>query len=118
MASGLMLAPRFDQRIGRNLDAEVDDAIAVVGENDLDQVLADVVNVALHGCEHNLAARCGVGLLHELFEMIDGGLHGFGRLQHFGHDQLVSVEQAADFGHPCHQWAVDNVERVRAFLPL
>ena len=65
-------------------------SIAVVGENDLDQVLADVVNVALHGSQHDLAARRGVGLLHELFQMIDRGLHGFGRLQHFGHDQFVA----------------------------
>ncbi len=114
----MMFAPRLNQRVGRNLDAEVDHAIAVVGENDLDQILADVVDVALHRSQHDLAARRGVGLLHELFQMIDGSLHGFGRLQNFGHDQLIQVEQAADFGHACHQWSVDDVERVRAFLPL
>ena len=50
--------------------------------------------------------------------MIDGGLHRFGRLQHFGDDQLVVVEQAAHLGHPGHQRAVDDVQRRRAFLPL
>ena len=86
----MMLAPGFNQRIGRDLDTEIDHAIAVIGENDLDQILADVVNVALHRGEHDFAARCRVGLLHELFQMIHGGFHGFGRLQNFGHDQFVA----------------------------
>ena len=40
--------------------------VAVVAQDDLDQVLADIVHVALHGGEHDLAARRRVGLLHEL----------------------------------------------------
>jgi len=31
-------------------------------------------------------------LLHELFQMIDRGLHGLGRLQNFGDDQFIQVE--------------------------
>ena len=114
----LVLAVRLDQLIRRHLDAQIDHVVAVVAENDLDQVLADIVDVALHGGEHDLAARRGVGLLHELFEMVDGGLHRFGRLQHFGDDQLVVVEQPADFGHAGHQRAVDDVERRGAFGAL
>ena len=59
-----------------------------------------------------------LGLLHELFEVVDRGLHGLGRLQHLGHDQLVVVEQPADFGHAGHQRAVDDVERRGAFGAL
>ena len=65
-----------------------------------------------------LAALRRVGLLHELFEMADGGLHRFGGLQHFGDDQLVGVEQAADFRHSRHERAVDDVERRGAFGEL
>ncbi len=114
----LVLAVRADQIFGRNFDAEIDHVVAVVLENDLDQILADVVHVALHRGEHHLGALFGVGLLHELFEMVDGGLHGFGGLQHFGDDQLVVVEKPADFGHPGHQRAVDDVERRDAFGAL
>ena len=39
----------------RLLDAEVDDLVAVVGQDDVDQVLADVVHVALHGGQHDAA---------------------------------------------------------------
>ena len=47
--------------------------------------------------------------------MVDGGLHGLGGLQHFGHDQFVVVEEAADFGHAGHQRAVDDIERLDTF---
>ena len=59
-----------------------------------------------------------VGFLHELLEVIHGGFHRFGGLQHFSDDQFVVVEQAAHFGHSCHQRAVDDVEWRRAFCAL
>src|SRR3712207_8909601 len=43
--------------IDRLLDAEVDDAVAVVRQDDVHEVLADVVNVALDGGEHHRALR-------------------------------------------------------------
>ena len=41
----------------RHLDAEVVHLVAVVGEDDVDEVLADVVDVALDGGEHDPALR-------------------------------------------------------------
>ena len=115
---GLMLLVRADQIFGRNFDAEIHHVVAVVFQDDLDEIFADVVDVALHRGENHLGALFGVGFLHELLEMIDGGLHRFGGLQHFGDDQLVVVEQPADFGHSGHQRAVDDVERGHAFGEL
>ncbi len=106
-----MLAERLDEFLGRHLDAEIDDAVAVVAENNLDQVLADVVNVALDRRENNFALGRALGLLHVRFEMRDRGLHRLGRLQNFGDDHLVGVEQAPDLVHPLHQRAVDDFER-------
>ena len=114
----LVLAVGFDQIFRRNLDAEIDDVIAVIFQNDFDQILADVVHVAFDGGENDLAALGGVGLLHELLEVTDGGFHGFRRLQHLGDDQFVVVEEAADFGHAGHQRAVDDIERRGAFGAL
>ena len=37
----------------RHLDAEIDHPIAVIGQDDVDQVLADVVHVALHRGQHD-----------------------------------------------------------------
>jgi hypothetical protein len=39
-------------------------------------------------------------------------------LQHFGDDQLVVIEQAADFLHALHQRPVDDVERCQAVFQL
>ncbi len=115
MASGRCSAAARISASGGTLMPRLTTGIAVVGEDDLDQVFADVVDVALDGGQEHLAAGGGVGLLHELLEMVDGGLHGLGRLQHFGDDQLVVVEEAADLGHAGHQRAVDDVERGGAF---
>ena len=114
----MMLAPGLDQVVRRHLDAEIDHLITVVGEDNFDQIFADVVNVALDGGEHDSSARGRIGLLHELLQMIDGGLHRFSRLQHFGDDQFVVIEQAAHFGHAGHERPIDDVQRRRAFQPL
>ena len=45
------LLVRFDQLFRRHFDAEIDDFVAVVGQNDLDQVFADIVHVAFDRCE-------------------------------------------------------------------
>ncbi len=117
-----MLEIRLDQRFGRHLDTQIDHLIAVVGENDLHQVFADIMHVALHGRQNDLAARraCALpaALLHELLQMIHRGLHGLRRLQHFRHDQLVVIEQPPYFAHAHHQRSVDDVERRRAFSQL
>ena len=49
--------------------------------------------------------------LHERLQMLDRGLHGFGALQHLGHDEFVVVEQPADLVHAGHERAVDDVQR-------
>ena len=50
---GLVLLGGVEDRRDRLLDAEVDDRVAVVGQDDVDQVLADVVHVALDRGQHD-----------------------------------------------------------------
>ena len=45
----------------RHHHAEIDHIVVVALEHDADDVLADVVHVALDGGEHDLAVRRGVG---------------------------------------------------------
>jgi hypothetical protein len=113
-----MLAAGVDQLLRRHLDAQIDHLVAVVRKNNLDQVLADIVHVAFDRGEQHLAARGRVGLFHVLLQMRHCGLHRLGRLQHFGDDQLVVVEQPADFVHSFHQRPVDDVERGGPFGSL
>ncbi len=55
MASALHLGGLLEHVVDRHLGAEVVHLVAVVGEDDVDQVLADVVDVALDGGQHDAA---------------------------------------------------------------
>ncbi len=103
MASASHLPGRVEHVGEGHLDAEVADLVAVVGEDDVDQVLADVVHVALDGGEHDAALAAGVGLLHVRLEVGDRGLHGLGRLQHERQLHLPGAEQVADHLHAAEQ---------------
>ena len=53
MAVALHLDRLCDDGLGRHLLAQVDHVIAVVGEDGLDQVLADVVHIPVDGGQHH-----------------------------------------------------------------
>src|SRR5579863_748038 len=114
----MVLAMRAYQILGWDLDAKVDHIVAIVFQNDLDEILADVVNIALHRGEDDPRALFDVRLLHESFEMADGGFHGLGGLKNFGDNQFVVVEKPAHFRHSIHQRPVDDVQRRHALLQL
>ncbi len=99
----------------RLLDAEVEDGVAVVGQDDVDEVLADVVNIALDGGQDDLALALALDFFHERFEVGDGGLHRLGALQHERQLHLPAAEQIADDFHPFEQNVVDDLQR-RIFL--
>ena len=91
-----------------HLDAEVDHLVAVVGEDDVDQVLADVVDVALHRGQHDRPLAALVGLLHVGLEVGDGRLHRLGRLQHEGQLHLAGGEEVTHRLHPGQEEVVDD----------
>jgi len=69
---------RFSLDIGdRLLDAEIDHLVAVVGEDDVDEVLADVVHVPLDRGQDDNAFLLPLDFFHMGFEMGDCGFHGF-----------------------------------------
>ena len=98
----------LDQRL---LDAEIDHAVAVVGQDDVDQVLADVVHVALHGGEDDRTLLLALDPLHQGLEIGHGLLHRLGRLQHEGQLHLAGAEQLAHGLHAVEQDVVDDRER-------
>ena len=101
----------FDDHVAGLLDAQVDDLVAVVRENDVDQVLADVVDVALYGGEHDGGfLRAGL-LLHLGFEVGDGLLHHAGGIEHRRQLHLARAKQVAHGAHAVEQDVVDQVER-------
>jgi hypothetical protein len=89
-------------------------------EHDADDVLADVVDVALDGGEQDRPCAAGrrarrLLLLHERLEVGDGLLHHARALDHLRQEHLAGAEQVADDVHAVHQRALDDVERARSF---
>ena len=111
---GLVFFEGAQHLVDADLDAEVEDLVAVVGEDDVDEVLADVVHVTLHRREDDAAAAALVALFHVGFEVGDRRLHRLGALQDEGELHLAGREQVADLAHAVEQEVVDDVERRHA----
>src|SRR5215210_1332804 len=77
-------------------------------------VLADVVDVALHGRHHDRAVRLAclaLLLLDERYQVSNRLLHNAGALDDLGQEHLPRPEQVPDNVHPVHQRTLDHVER-------
>ena len=103
-----MLLRGLEDRADRDLLAEVDDAVAVVGEDRVDERLADVVHVAEHGGQHDRALRVALELVEVVLELRDGALHHLGALEHERQDQLAGAELVADLLHGRQQHVVER----------
>ena len=110
----------FENPFAGDHHPHVDDLVVVAGQNDADDVLANVVHVALDGCEHDLslrldhlAGRSQRSLLgfHEGRQVRHGLLHHAGRLDHLGQEHLAGSEQIAHHAHASHQRAFDDQQR-------
>ena len=108
---GLDLDRLLDHLGDGDLDADVVDVVAVVGEDDVDEVLADVVDVALHrGQDDPALAGVVLHLLHVGFEVGHSGLHGLRRLEHERQLHLSCAEELANHLHPAQQVLVDDLQ--------
>ena len=105
---GVDLLGLVDELLQRRLDPDVVDLVAVVGEDDVDEVLADVVHVALDRADHEDALAAVVELLHVGLEVRDGGLHRLRALEHEGQLHLAAAEQVADDLHALEQHVVHD----------
>ena len=98
----------FDQR---HLDAKIDHAIAVIGQDDIHQVLADIMHIALHRAQHDGALFLAGNLFHVRFQIGHGGFHRLGRLQHEGQLHLAGAKQFADHLHAIKQNIINDGKR-------
>ena len=108
---GAVFLGGFQDRRDRLLDAEVDDVVAVVGQDDVDEVLADVMDVTTDGGQHDGALALVVGLLHVRLQMGHRGLHDLGGLEHERQLHLPGAEQLTDDLHALQEGVVDDVQR-------
>ena len=107
----------------RHHDAEVDHLVVVALEHDADDVLADVVHIALHRRHQDLAGGwpgIEAGQLLFFFEVGlqigDRLLHHARGLHHLRQEHLAGAEQVANHVHAGHQRAFDHVQRLVGLL--
>ena len=117
----LVLAGRIENLLARLHDAEIDHVKAVALQHDADNVLADVMHVALDRRHQDLAVGFGRGV-QRLFRFHIGHqvgyrfLHHAGRLDHLRQEHLAGAEQITNNVHAVHQGAFDDVQRSFALL--
>ena len=122
---GVVLLGGVEDLLGRHHDAQVDDLVVVALQDDADDVLADVVDVALDGRHDDRAVGVlgggelgvvGLLLLDERDEVGDGLLHDAGALDHLREEHLAGAEEVADDVHAVHERALDDLDRAAAAL--
>jgi hypothetical protein len=83
-----------------NIDAEVDDLVAVAAKHHGHEVLADVMEVALDRADDDDAPRLDAGLGQVGLELGQPGVHGPGGHEDLGDEDLVVLELDAEALHP------------------
>jgi len=83
---------------------------AVVAQNNVDQVLANIVNVTAHRSKQYAALAAVIGLFNVRFEMGNGSLHDLGRLQDEWQLHFTFAEKLTDNLHSLEQVLIDDVE--------
>ena len=95
-------------------DAQIDHLIAVALQHHADNVLADIVHIALHGRHDDPALALGVRVLFclDIGEEVRHGLfHHTRGLHHLRQEHLALAEQVADDVHAVHQRPFDHLDR-------
>ena len=115
---GLLLDRDLEDFFRGHHHAKIDHFVIVALEHDADDVLADIVHVALDGGEHDLAVRRRVRaavflLLHVGHEEGHGLLHHPCRFHDLRQEHLSRAKQVADGVHAVHQRAFDHSEWAR-----
>ena len=106
-----MLLQRVEIVLDRVVDAQVDDLEAGAFHHHADQVLADVVDVALDRADHHLADLLGTGLGQQGTQDDHAGLHGAGRQEDLRHEEDAVAEVDSHDPHAFDQGLGQNIIR-------
>ena len=115
----LLLNGPTDNLLSRHHHPQIDDLIAIACHDDTDDILADVMDIALDGSKEDFGATgrgagiAGGSRLHGGLENLYGLFHGTGRLHHLGEEHLSLSETTTHLVHTCHQRSLDDVNGTR-----
>ena len=93
--SGLCSLDRLDELLGCDVDAEIVHGEAGALEHDVDEVLADVVDVALDGAHDIGADLLRAGLGEQRAEDVERALHRARGDEHLGNEEVAALEPCA-----------------------
>ena len=108
---GLVLDRSIENGRDGLLDAEVHDVVTVVTQDDVDKVLADIVDVALDRRNDEATLAVVVRRFHVRLEERNCCLHDLGGLQNERQLHLSGTEQFTDGLHARKQCLVDDFDR-------
>src|SRR6185312_5622127 len=92
---GLVLLHLLHELLGRHVHAQVVHGEAGALEHDVDEVLADVVHVALDRAHHERADRLGAGLGQQRAQDVQCALHCPSGNQHLRDEEVAALEAGA-----------------------
>ena len=90
------------------LDSNIHHLVTIVGENDVNEVLANIVDIAFYCCQKHSAATSITGLLHVRLEVGNRRLHHFSALQNKGKLHLAFTEEFSYYLHTFEQVIVND----------
>ncbi len=95
--------------LDRIVDAEIDHLEAGALEHHADEVLADVVHVALDRADDDLADGRDIGFGQDRAQNLHAAFHGVGGKQHLGNEQDAIAEIDADDAHALDEGFVQHL---------
>ena len=122
-----LLFNRFGNDVGgRHHDAHIDNIEIIALQHDADNILANIMHIALHRCHQHLAiiarhgfgARClhfGLFSLHKRLKIGDSAFHHARGFHHLRQEHFTLAKQITDRVHAVHQRAFNHIERARQF---
>ena len=111
---GILLNRGFDDLGPGHHHAQIDHFVAVALQHDADDVLADIVDIALDRGHHDLALGPRARLLggFDIGDQVGDRLfHHPGRFDHLRQEHLAGAKQIANGVHPGHQRAFNHFDR-------
>ena len=100
-----------EEGFGGDVLAEVDDAVAAVFKKGRDDILAEVVDVALHGAKDQCTFGSRGGFGEHFLDDLEGGLHGFGAHHDLREEDFPGAVAVTDLGHGSGEAALDDLFR-------
>ena len=102
-----------DNLFGWHHYAHIDNLVTVAGHHHTDDILADIVHIALHRCQQHLtctlAAFCLLSLNSRLQDT-NGLFHRTSCLHNLRQEHLSFAKEYAYLVHTCHQRSFDDVD--------